>query len=101
MPAADPVKVGLSKDLIYFIFPDRYLNGDTSNDSFPGYNTRDTTFFYGGDLKGLTGTCSKGDIGLADYGLKVVKTLYGPDATGGSIKIDSDGATQGIWEVKS
>jgi alpha-glucosidase len=40
------------------------------------------------------------EIDLAGYGLKVVKTLYGPDATGGSIKIDSDGATQGIWEVK-
>jgi alpha-glucosidase len=41
------------------------------------------------------------EIDLAGYGLKVVKTLYGPDATGASIKIDSDGATQGIWEVKS
>jgi len=25
-------KVGLTKDLIYFVFPDRYRNGDTSND---------------------------------------------------------------------
>jgi alpha-glucosidase len=41
------------------------------------------------------------EIDLGEYGLKVVKTLYGPDADGGSIKIDSDGATQGIWEVKS
>ena len=41
------------------------------------------------------------EIDLAGYGLKVVKTLYGPVATGASIKIDSDGATQGIWEVKS
>jgi len=64
-PVVDPVKVGLSKDLIYFVFPDRYLNGDTSNDSFPGYNPRDTAFFHGGDLKGLTGTCSDGDNGLA------------------------------------
>ena len=64
-PVADPVKVGLSKDLIYFVFPDRYLNGDTSNDSFPGYNPRETAFFHGGDLKGLTGTCSDGDNGLA------------------------------------
>jgi len=34
-PVADSVQVGLSKDLIYFVFPDRYLNGDTSNDKFP------------------------------------------------------------------
>ena len=64
-PAADSVKVGLTKDVIYFVFPDRYLNGDTSNDSFPGYDPRSTAFFHGGDLKGLTGTCSAGDNGLA------------------------------------
>lgn len=64
-PIADPVKVGLSKDIIYFVFPDRYLNGDTSNDNFPGYDPRSTAFFHGGDLKGLTGTCSDGDNGLA------------------------------------
>ena len=58
-------QVGLSKDIIYFVFPDRYLNGDTSNDNYPGFNPRDTAFFHGGDLKGLTGTCSDGDNGLA------------------------------------
>lgn len=67
--AATPVvpsdQVGLAKDLIYFVFPDRYLNGDTSNDRFAGYDPTDTAFFHGGDLKGLTGTCSAGDNGLA------------------------------------
>lgn len=64
-PTSDPVKVGLSKDLIYFVFPDRYLNGDTTNDSNPGFDPRSTAFFHGGDLKGLTGSCSEGDNGLA------------------------------------
>ena len=64
-PAAPSDQVGLAKDLIYFVFPDRYLNGDTSNDKFPGYDPSDTAFFHGGDLKGLTGTCSAGDNGLA------------------------------------
>ena len=64
-PVIDSVEVGLSKDLIYFVFPDRYLNGDTSNDKFPGYDPSHTAFFHGGDLKGLTGTCSQGDNGLA------------------------------------
>ena len=64
-PVADSVEVGLSKDLIYFVFPDRYLNGDTSNDKFPGYDPSGTAFFHGGDLKGLTGTCMPGDNGLA------------------------------------
>lgn len=64
-PSQDPAQAGLSKDLIYFVFPDRYLNGDTSNDKLPGYDPTDTAFFHGGDLKGLTGTCSAGDNGLA------------------------------------
>ena len=61
----DGSKVGLSKDVIYFVFPDRYLNGDTNNDNNPGFNPNDTAFFHGGDLKGLTGTCLPGDDGLA------------------------------------
>lgn len=59
-------RVGLASDLIYFVMPDRYLNGDTSNDRIGGgYNPSDTAFFHGGDLKGLTGTCAPGDNGLA------------------------------------
>ena len=66
-------EVGLAKDIIYFVMPDRYLNGDTSNDlaggttvdSTGGYNPKSTAFFHGGDLKGLTGNCEKGDKGLA------------------------------------
>ena len=66
-------EVGLAKDIIYFVMPDRYLNGDTSNDlaggtrqdPTGGYNPTSTAFFHGGDLKGLTGNCEKGDNGLA------------------------------------
>ena len=61
---SNSVKVGLSKDLIYFVFPDRYLNGDTSNDVGDGFKPNHTAFFHGGDLKGLTGTCTAGDNGL-------------------------------------
>ena len=73
--AQDVVKpqVGLSKDVIYFVFPDRYRNGDAANDlaggktSDPtsGYDPTSTAHFHGGDLKGLTGTCQPGDDGLA------------------------------------
>ena len=68
--AASPVpnipRVGLSSDLIYFVMPDRYKNGDPSNDQIGGgFNPRDTAFWHGGDLKGLTGTCLPGDDGLA------------------------------------
>ena len=70
--AAAPVKaeidqdssVGLKHDLIYFVMPDRYRNGDLSNDDLSGYNPSHTAFFHGGDLKGLTGNCQDDD-GLA------------------------------------
>ncbi|MDO8645160.1 MAG: alpha-amylase family glycosyl hydrolase [Candidatus Planktophila sp.] len=63
-PLIETPKVGLAKDLIYFVFPDRYLDGDPSNNYAPGFNPKDTAFFHGGDLKGLTGTCLPGDNGL-------------------------------------
>ncbi len=65
--AATPVstQVGLSKDLIYFVMPDRYKDGNKTNDKLEGYDPTDTAFYHGGDLKGLTGTCTSGDDGLA------------------------------------
>jgi len=65
-PTAAPTpRVGLSNDLIYFVMPDRYKDGDTSNDKLPGFDPTNTAFYHGGDLKGLTGNCSAGDDGLA------------------------------------
>ena len=58
-------KVGLSQDLIYFVMPDRYKDGDKKNNNNGGFNTSLTAFYHGGDLKGLTGTCEAGDDGLA------------------------------------
>ena len=57
-------RVGLQNDVIYFVMPDRYRNGDSSNDELPGFNPSHTAFFHGGDLKGLTGNCQDDD-GLA------------------------------------
>jgi len=65
-PTVNIPKVGLSSDLIYFVMPDRYKNGDPSNDRMGGgFDPRNTAFWHGGDLKGLTGTCQPGDDGLA------------------------------------
>jgi glycosidase len=58
-------QVGLSQDLIYFVMPDRYKDGDKKNNDNGGFNTSLTAFYHGGDLKGLTGTCEPGDDGLA------------------------------------
>lgn len=57
--------VGLSSDLIYFVMPDRYKDGNVANDKLDGFDPTNTAFYHGGDLKGLTGTCSSGDDGLA------------------------------------
>ena len=48
-----------SADLIYLIMPDRFANGDTSNDKFaqmadPDADTKNPYLRHGGDLKGIT-----------------------------------------------
>ncbi|MBU2968878.1 alpha-amylase [Pseudoalteromonas sp. C2R02] len=48
-------------DIFYFVMPDRFYNGDTSNDmgditkpeSYGGFNPKRKGFFHGGDIKGL------------------------------------------------
>ena len=44
-------------DAVYLIMPDRFVNGDTSNDSVPGYhqgvNRNDPGARHGGDLRGI------------------------------------------------
>ena len=58
---------------IYFVMPDRYANGDPANDNggltgprtVTGYDPGDTGWYHGGDLKGLTGTCTDARTGLA------------------------------------
>lgn len=50
-------------EVIYFLLPDRFANGDTSNDRggrsgdrlVTGYDPTDPGFYHGGDLPGLTG----------------------------------------------
>ncbi len=66
-------RAGLADDLIYFVFVDRYLNGNPKNDlaggvgtdPTGGFNKDSTAFFHGGDFAGLTGKCEPGDNGLA------------------------------------
>ena len=57
-----PTQSSLASQRIYFVMPDRYANGDPSNDTgglsgpraVTGYDPTDTGYFHGGDLKGLT-----------------------------------------------
>ncbi|MET9541993.1 pullulanase-type alpha-1,6-glucosidase [Streptomyces sp. NPDC006553] len=60
--AAEPARQDLTREQFYFVLPDRFANGDTSNDrggltgsrTQTGFDPTDKGFYQGGDLKGLT-----------------------------------------------
>ncbi|WP_409472518.1 pullulanase-type alpha-1,6-glucosidase [Streptomyces sp. HC307] len=60
--AAEPARHDSTREQFYFVLPDRFANGDTSNDEggltgsrfATGYDPTDKGFYQGGDLKGLT-----------------------------------------------
>ncbi len=60
--AATPARHDDTREQFYFVMPDRFANGDTSNDQggltgsrlSTGYDPTDKGFYQGGDLKGLT-----------------------------------------------
>ncbi|MET7882959.1 pullulanase-type alpha-1,6-glucosidase [Streptomyces avermitilis] len=60
--AAEPARHDATREQFYFVMPDRFANGDTSNDKggltgsrlSTGYDPTDKGFYQGGDLKGLT-----------------------------------------------
>ncbi|WP_405885516.1 pullulanase-type alpha-1,6-glucosidase [Streptomyces sp. NBC_01136] len=60
--AAEPARHDDTREQFYFVMPDRFANGDTSNDKggltgsrlATGYDPTDKGFYQGGDLKGLT-----------------------------------------------
>ncbi|MFF8590242.1 pullulanase-type alpha-1,6-glucosidase [Streptomyces sp. NPDC015220] len=60
--AAQPARHDATREQFYFVMPDRFANGDASNDRggltgsrlATGYDPTDKGFYQGGDLKGLT-----------------------------------------------
>ncbi|WP_316759932.1 pullulanase-type alpha-1,6-glucosidase [Streptomyces herbicida] len=60
--AAQPARHDDTREQFYFVMPDRFANGDKSNDQggltgsrlSTGYDPTDKGFYQGGDLKGLT-----------------------------------------------
>ncbi|MGV9247129.1 pullulanase-type alpha-1,6-glucosidase [Streptomyces sp. NPDC003710] len=60
--AAEPARHDDTREQFYFVMPDRFANGDPSNDRggltgsrlATGYDPTDKGFYQGGDLKGLT-----------------------------------------------
>jgi alpha-amylase len=73
MLAQPPTYRPFASQRIYFVMPDRYANGDPANDrggltgprTVTGYDPADTGWYHGGDLTGLTGTCTDTRTGLA------------------------------------
>ncbi len=71
--AQPPAYTPFASQRIYFVMPDRYANGDPSNDrggksggrSVTGFDPVDTGWYHGGDLKGLTGTLHRPAAGPA------------------------------------
>ncbi|MFE3069837.1 pullulanase-type alpha-1,6-glucosidase [Streptomyces sp. NPDC059247] len=59
--AAEPARQELTREQFYFVLPDRFANGDPSNDrggltgsrTQTGFDPADKGFYQGGDLKGL------------------------------------------------
>ncbi|MDH2388698.1 pullulanase-type alpha-1,6-glucosidase [Streptomyces sp. HNM0663] len=60
--AAEPARHDLTREQFYFVLPDRFANGEKSNDRGGltgtrldhGYDPADKGFYQGGDLRGLT-----------------------------------------------
>jgi len=71
--AQPPTHTAFASQRIYFVMPDRYRNGDPGNDrggvggsrSVTGFDPTDPGWYHGGDLEGLTGTCTDPRTGLA------------------------------------
>ena len=71
--AQPPTYTPFASERIYFVLPDRYANGNSTNDlggrtgprSVTGYDPVDPGWYHGGDLAGLTGGCTDTTHGLA------------------------------------
>src|SRR3954463_2613280 len=61
-PAPDSLRASLTRERFYFLMPDRFANGDTSNDrgglsgprEVTGFDPTRKGWYHGGDLKGMT-----------------------------------------------
>ena len=100
-----PTYTSFASQRVYFVMPDRYANGDPSNDrggltggrSITGFDPTDTGWYHGGDLKGLTGTCTDTRTGLArltDLGFTAIWVT--PAVVQQAVQADS-AAYHGYW----
>jgi glycosidase len=96
--AQEPVYTGLASQRIYFVMPDRYADGDPSNDHLAGDNPADIGFFHGGDLKGLTGDCI-GARGLARVKALGFTSIWVTPVLGQNAVQGDSAAYHGYWPL--
>ena len=115
-------KVGLSQDLIYFVMPDRYKDGDKTNNDNGGFNTSLTAFYHGGlrwvlvkddclaflreskketILVFISRKAVKTSIDLNKLEYVVKESLYGISGDGSTITINEGSPAQGVWVLES
>ncbi|MDQ3380348.1 MAG: alpha-amylase family glycosyl hydrolase [Actinomycetota bacterium] len=103
--AKPPTYTAFASERIYFVLPDRYANGDPTNDrggrtgsrTQTGYDPTDSGWYHGGDLRGLTGGCTDTRKGLArikDIGFTAI--WIAPVIAQKSVQGDS-AAYHGYW----
>jgi len=103
--AQPPTYSPFASERIYFVLPDRYADGDPSNDqggrtggrSFTGFDPADPGWYHGGDLTGLTGSCTDPKHGLArlaDLGFTAI--WIAPVVAQQTVQADS-AAYHGYW----
>jgi glycosidase len=101
------VRTSIASQRIYFVLPDRYANGDTSNDtggltgprSVTGYDPTDDGFFHGGDYAGLTGDCTSTRTGLARLKQLGFTSVWVTPPFGQKVVQGDSAAYHGYWAV--
>ena len=97
----------LASDRIYFVLPDRYANGYPSNDQGglsggvdqTGYDPTSTAWWHGGDLKGLTGTCTDPVHGLERIKDLGFNAIWVTPPVVNQITYGGTGGYHGYWGV--
>jgi glycosidase len=88
--------------------PDRYANGDPANDtggvtgnrSLTGYDPTSNGWFHGGDLKGLTGTCTDTKHGLARIKDLGFNAIWVTPAVVNQVSQGDSAGYHGYWGVE-
>jgi glycosidase len=97
----------LATDRIYFVMTDRYANGDPASDTggrtgsrnFTGFDPTSPAWWHGGDLKGLTGSCTDPVHGLQRIKNLGFNAIWITPVVVNQISQGDSGGYHGYWGV--